>query len=64
MIDSFDEDETSSVEASVGSNSPVGEGEERRGRASALRNGSGPSSKSTTARTEETVEKGAGMIKL
>ncbi|CUS11408.1 unnamed protein product [Tuber aestivum] len=60
-IDSSDEDETSSVEASVGSNSPVGEEEERRGRAAALRNASGPSSKSSTARTEGAVEKGAGL---
>jgi len=42
----------------------VGEEEERRGRAAALRNGSGPSSKSSTPRTEGTVEKGAGMIKI
>ncbi|PUU80194.1 hypothetical protein B9Z19DRAFT_1063644 [Tuber borchii] len=61
VIDSSDEDGTSSVEASVGSNSPVGEEEERRGSAAALRNGSGPSSKSSTARTEGTVEKGAGL---
>jgi len=38
--------------------------QKRRGRAAALRNGSGPSSKISTARTEETVGKGPGMIKL
>ena len=64
MIDSSGEDETSSVKASVGSNSPVGEEEERRGSAAALRNVSGPNNKSSTARTEGTVEKGAGMINL
>ncbi|PUU82669.1 hypothetical protein B9Z19DRAFT_1061566 [Tuber borchii] len=62
VIDPSDEDETSSVEESVGSNSPVSEEEERR--AAALRNGSGPISKSSTARIEETVEEGPGMIKL
>jgi len=36
----------------------------RRGKATALRNGSSPSSKSSTARAEEAVEKGPGMIKL
>jgi len=64
VIDSSYEDETSSVEPSVGSNSPVGEEEERRGSAAALRNGSGRNSKSSTARTKGTVEKGAGMINL
>ena len=63
VIDSSDEDETSSAEESVGSNSPVSEGEERRGRAAARRNGSGPSSTSNTTGMEEAVEKGPGMIK-
>jgi len=58
------EDSTGSAEESVGSNSPVSEGEGRGGRAAALRNGSGTCCKSSTARTEETVEKGPGMIKL
>jgi len=64
VIDSSDEGEHSSAEESVGSNSPVSEEAERRGRAAALRNGSSPSSKSSTARMEETVEKDPGMIKL
>ena len=64
MVDSSDEGEDSSAEESVGSNSPVSEKEERGGRAAALRNGSGPSSKSSTARTAETAEKGPGIIKL
>ncbi|RPB04035.1 hypothetical protein L873DRAFT_1800046 [Choiromyces venosus 120613-1] len=63
VIDSSDEDETSSAEESVGSNSPVSEEEEKRGRAAARRNGSRSSSKNSTTGTEETVEKGPGMIK-
>jgi len=63
VINSSDEDETSSAEESVGSNLPVSEEEERRGRAAARRNGSGPSSTSNTTGTEEAVEKGPGMIK-
>ena len=63
VIDSSDEDQTSSAEESVGSNSPVSEEEGRRGRAAARRNGSGPSSTSNTTGTEEAVEKGPGMIK-
>ena len=63
VIDSSYEDETSSAEESVGSNSPVSEEAERRGRAAAPRNGSGPSSTSNTNGTEEVVGKGPGMIK-
>jgi len=63
VIDSSDEDDDSSAEESVGSNSPVSEEEGRGGRASALRNASGTSSKSSTARTEGRVDKGTGMIK-
>jgi nucleotide-binding universal stress UspA family protein len=63
MIDSSDEDETSSAEESVGSNSPVSEEEERRGRASARGNGSGPNGKNGTAGTEGIIGKGPGMIK-
>ena len=63
MVGSSDEGEDSSAEESVGSNSPVSDEEERRGAAATFRNGSGPSSKGSTARTEET-EKGPGMIKL
>jgi len=59
-----DEDSTSSAEESVGSNSPVSEVEGRGGRTAALRNASGTSSKSSTARTEVTVEKDPGMIRL
>jgi len=63
VIDSSDEDDDSSAEESVGSNSPVSEEEGRGGRAFALRNASGTSSKSSTARTEGRVDKGTGMIK-
>jgi len=58
------EDSTGSAVGSVGSNSPVSKVEGRGGRAAALRNGSGTCCKSSTARTEEIVEKGSGMIKL
>jgi len=37
---------------------------QRKGKAAGLRNSSGPSSKSGSAKTEEIVEKGPGMIKL
>ncbi|PUU73574.1 hypothetical protein B9Z19DRAFT_1134947 [Tuber borchii] len=61
--DSSDEGETSSAEESAGANSPVSEEEEKRWRAAADRNGSGPSSKSSAVRTEETVEKGQDATK-
>jgi len=64
VVNSPDEGEDISADESVGSNSPVSEEEKRGVRAAALRNASGPSSKSSTARTEETVEKGPGTIKL
>jgi len=40
------------------------EAEQRKGKATGLRNGSGPSSKSGTEKTEEIVVKGPVMIKL
>jgi len=40
------------------------ETEQRKAKAAGLRNGSCPSSKSGTAKTEEIVKKGLGMIKL
>ena len=64
MIDSSDEDKDSSAEESVESNSLVSKEVGRGGRAAALRNPSGTSSKSSTVRMEETVENGLSMIKL
>ena len=62
MVDSSDEDEDSSAEEHLGLNSLMSEEVGRGVRAAALRNCSGHSSASSTARTEETVEKGPGMI--
>jgi len=64
VIDSSDDDETSSAEEIMRLNSLFSEEEGLKWRAAALRNGSGSRRKSNTVGTEETVEKVPGIIKL